>query len=70
MKEYKIVIYREGVLGNALLGASNVNPIKFSDFLNEHASQGWRVVTIEKETRRAFVIVPQEAFIIVMEKDI
>jgi len=38
--EYKVVIYQEGMLGSLLLGNSKVDPVKFSDFLNENASQG------------------------------
>ena len=33
MKEYKVVIYREGALGSLLLGASKVNPERFTAFL-------------------------------------
>ena len=50
--EYKVVIYQEGMLGSLLLGSSKVDPIRFSEFLNVQAQQGWRVQTMEKDIRR------------------
>ncbi|WP_417074635.1 hypothetical protein [Klebsiella aerogenes] len=39
MKQYKAVIYQEGMLGSLLFGASKVDPVKFSDFLNKNAKR-------------------------------
>ena len=50
--EYKVVFYREGMLGYIFLGGSKVDPIKFSDFLNRNGDEGWEVVTMEREIRR------------------
>jgi len=69
MKEYKVVIYRENLLGSIILSGSKVNPQKFADFLNEHASEGWRVVTMESESRRALLFFKREAFLVIMERD-
>lgn len=69
MKEYKVVIYREGMLGSLLLGASKVDPEKFSEFLNQNARQGWRVVTMEKDQRRMLGFWKREAYLVVMERD-
>lgn len=69
MKEYKVVIYQEGMLGSLLLGQSKVDPVRFSEFLNEHAAKGWRVVTMEKEVRRMLALWSREAFMVVMERD-
>lgn len=69
MKEYKVVIYREGMLGSLLLGASKVDPEKFSEFLNQNARQGWRVVTMEKDQRRMLGLWKREAYLVVMERD-
>ena len=52
---YKVVVYKEGLLGSLLLGASRVNPIRFSEFLNQNAADGWEVVTMEKDIRREFI---------------
>lgn len=42
MKEYKAVIYQENLLSSLVFGSAKINPVKFSDFLNSHASQGWK----------------------------
>jgi hypothetical protein len=34
-------------------------PQRFSAFINSHAKKGWRVVTMERERRRAAVLVAQ-----------
>ncbi|MBI5041929.1 MAG: DUF4177 domain-containing protein [Gammaproteobacteria bacterium] len=69
MKEYKVVIYREGLLGSLFLGESKVDPDNFSEFLNSHAAEGWRVVTMEKEIRRMLLVSSREAYLVVMERD-
>ncbi len=69
MKQYKVVIYQEGMLGSLLLGASKVNPLKFSEFLNSNAREGWRVVTMEKDIRRMLLLWKREAYLVVMERD-
>lgn len=66
MVEYKVVIYQEGMLGSLIFGASKVNPVKFSQFLNENARQGWRVVTMEKDIRRMLLFFSREAYVVVM----
>ena len=66
--EYKVVIYQEGALGSLLLGAAKVDPLKFSEFLNKNASQGWRVVTMEKDLRRMLLFFKREAYVVVMER--
>ncbi|HEY8331103.1 hypothetical protein D3C81_1806290 [compost metagenome] len=69
MKEYKVTLYREGMLGSLLLGASKVDPEKFSDFLNQNAREGWRVVTMEKDVRRMLLLWKREAYLVIMERD-
>lgn len=69
MKQYKVVIYQEGMLGSLLLGASKVDPVRFSEFLNANARQGWRVVTMEKDIRRMLLLWSREAYLVVMERD-
>ncbi len=69
MKEYKVGIYQEGILGSLFLGAAKVNPIKFSAFLNLHAEQWYRVVTIEREIRRMLLLFRREAMVVVFEKE-
>lgn len=69
MKEYKAVVYSEGILGSLFLGQSKVDPERFSDFLNEYAAEGWRVITIEREIRRMLLVSSREAYLVVLERD-
>jgi len=69
MKEYKVVIYQEGMIGSLFLGASKVDPVRFSQFLNRNAQEGWRVVTMEKDIRRMLLFWSREAYLVVMERD-
>ena len=69
MTEYKVVIYQEGMLGSLVLGSSKVDPIRFTDFLNSNAEDGWRVVTMEKDIRRMLLFWKREAFIVIMVKE-
>ncbi len=64
--EYKVVIYQEGMLGSLLLGGSKVNPLRFTEFLNTNAADGWRVITMEKDIRRMLLLWKREAYIVIM----
>ncbi|OGX27088.1 MAG: DUF4177 domain-containing protein [Omnitrophica WOR_2 bacterium RIFCSPHIGHO2_01_FULL_48_9] len=69
MKTYKVILYQEGLIGSMLLGKSKVDPVRFSAFLNEHAKDGWRAITMTREQRRAYLFWQVEAFVVIMEKD-
>lgn len=69
MKEYKIYIYAESVIGTLMFGQSKTNPDKMARQLNELAKEGWRVITMQKETRRMLMISSREAFVFVLERD-
>lgn len=66
--EYKVVLYREGVLGSLFLAGSKVDPLRFSEFLNTNAEQGWEVVTMERESRRMLLFWNREAFMVIMKR--
>lgn len=66
--EYKVVIYREPLLGSIFLGGSRVDPMKYSSFLNKNAAEGWKVITMEREIRREFIFFKREAFLTVLER--
>jgi hypothetical protein len=68
-REYKVILYREGMFGSLILGNSKVDPERFSEFLNRNAAQGWRVVTMEKEFRRMLLFFKREAFLVVLERE-
>lgn len=57
------------MLGSLLLGASKVDPVRFTDFLNKNAAQGWRVVTMEKDIRRMLLLWKREAYVVILERD-
>lgn len=68
--EYKVVIYRESMLGSLFLGGSKVDPIKFSEFLNKNGAEGWEVKTMERESRRMLLFFDREAFLVVLQREI
>lgn len=65
---YKVVIHQEGLLGSMFLGGSKVDPVKFGEFLNKNAREGWRVVTMEKDMRRMLLFWKREAYVVIMER--
>ena len=69
MKEYKAVIYREGFLGSLFLGASKINPVRFTEFLNENAQEGWKVITMEKDIQRMLLFFRREGYVVILERD-
>jgi hypothetical protein len=70
MKEYKVIIYRESLLGSIFLGSSKVDPERYSEFLNKNAREGWRVIAVERESRRALLFFRREAFLNILEREI
>ncbi len=69
MSEYKAVVYQEGMLGSLLLGQSKINPVRFSEFLNANARDGWEVVTMEKDIRRMLLFFKREGYVVILKKD-
>ncbi len=69
MTQYKVVIYQEGMLGSLLLGQSKINPVRFTEFLNANAQQGWEVVTMEKDIRRMLLLWNREAYVVILKKE-
>lgn len=67
--EYKVVIYQEGMVGSLLLGGSKVNPVRFSEFLNSNAAEGWRVQTMEKDIRRMLLFFKREAYVVILGRE-
>jgi len=64
MEKYKVVIYQEGMLGSLLLGQSKINPVRFTEFLNANAQEGWEVVTMEKDIRRMLLFWKREGYVV------
>jgi hypothetical protein len=68
--EYKVAIYREPLLGSIFLGGSRVDPVRYSEFLNDNARDGWQVVTMERELRRELIFFKREAFMTILKRDV
>ena len=68
MTQYKAVIYQEGMLGSLILGQSKINPIRFTEFLNANAEDGWEVVTMEKDIRRMLLFWKREGYVVILKK--
>jgi len=51
------------------LGQSKVNPVKFSEFLNANAAEGWEVVTMEKDIRRMLLLWKREGYVVIMKRE-
>lgn len=68
MKEYKAIVYQEGMLGSLVLGESKINPVRFSKFLNANAKDGWEVVTMEKDVRRMLLFFKREGYVVIMQR--
>jgi uncharacterized protein DUF4177 len=67
--EYKAIVYREGALASLFLGAAKINPMKFTDFLNDNAADGWRVVTMDKDIQRMLLFFRREAYVVIMSRE-
>lgn len=67
--EYKVVVYQESMLGSLIFGGSKVNPLKFTDFLNTNAEDGWKVITMEKDIRRMLLLWKREAYVVILGRE-
>lgn len=68
MEQYKVVIYQEPILSSLLFWSAKINPIKFSELLNENAKDWWVVQTMSKENRRIMLFWSREAQVVIMKK--
>ena len=69
MKNYRVAIFQEKGFLTYFFGWK-IDPVRFAEFLNLHASEWYRVITIEREIRRAMLIFKKEAMVCVLENDI
>lgn len=68
MLQYKTIVYRENFWGSLLLGGSKIDPIKFTEFLNQNAALGWKVICMDKDIQRIALFFKREAYVVIMEK--
>jgi Domain of unknown function (DUF4177) len=69
-KEYKVVVFQEGVIGTLLLGASLLPTEKIEQSLNEYGRKGWNMDFMVVEQRRLFFFWAREAAIVTLSRAI
>ncbi len=70
MKQYKIILVREGALGTMFLGSSGLPLEKLENILNEEAKEGWEVVFQVIENRRMALFWSREAIIVTLARTV
>lgn len=70
MKEYTVILVKEGLLGSLFFGQSKIDPVKFTRVLNQHAAQGWEVKTMEKDLRRKWLFFTVETYVVILEREV
>lgn len=69
MNVYKTLIYVESLFTSVVPGYTALNCQRLTRFLNEHARQGWEVVSITPVDHRSFLFIKHTAYAIVMKKE-
>ena len=70
MKQYKVEVIKEGVLGTLFLGSSKLPIKKIEEVMNEYGKDGWDVSFQVIEKSRMWLFWEREALIITFVKDI
>ena len=66
--EYKVLLYTESVFASIFFNGGKIDPVRLTKVLNQHASEGWEVVTMERENRRTLLFFSREAFIFILRR--
>ncbi len=64
VREYKVEVVVEGVIGSLLFGASKLPVEKMEEQMNELGQQGWEVTFIVIEKKRLLLFWEREAAVI------
>ena len=70
MKQYKVKVVKEGVLGTLFFGSSKLPIKKMEEVMNIYGKDGWEVSFQVIEKARMFLFWQREAIIITFVKDI
>ena len=70
MKQYKVEVIKEGVLGTLFLGASKLPVKKIEEVMNEYGKDGWDVSFQVIEKSRMWLFWEREALIVTFVKDL
>jgi len=70
MKQCKVEVIKEGVLGTLFLGSSKLPVKKIEEDMNEYGKDGWDVSFQVIEKSRMWLFWEREALIVTFVKDI
>jgi len=70
VKQYKVEVVKEGVLGTLFFGSSKLPIKKMEEVMNIYGKDGWEVSFQVIEKARMFLFWQREAIIITFVKDI
>lgn len=70
MKQYKVEVIKEGVLGTLFLGSSKLPVKKIEEVMNQYGKDGWDVSFQVIEKSRMWLFWEREALIVTFVKDI
>jgi len=70
LKQYKVEVVKEGVLGTLFFGSSKLPIKKMEEVMNIYGKDGWEVSFQVIEKARMFLFWQREAIIITFVKDI
>ncbi|MEZ5687537.1 MAG: DUF4177 domain-containing protein [Caenibius sp.] len=66
--EYKVIDVADGSISSVLLGEGRIETNVLEAYINAMASQGWRMVFMEKVMQRHLVISDRETLMITFER--
>ena len=66
--EYKVIDVADGAISSALLGEGRIETSVLQAYINAMASEGWRLVFMEKVMQRHLVVSDRETLMITFER--
>lgn len=68
--EYKVIDVADGSISSALLGEGRIETNVLEAYLNAMASEGWRLVFMEKVMQRHVIVSDRETLMITFERKV
>jgi hypothetical protein len=68
--EYKVIDVADGSISSLLLGEGRIETNVLQAYINAQASEGWRMVFMEKVMQRHLVISDRETLMITFERKV
>ena len=66
--EYKVIDVADGAISSALLGEGRIETGVLEAYINAMASEGWRLVFMEKVMQRHLVVADRETLMVTFER--